>query len=551
MPVLFLGLFLVYPLARILAMGLAPLLSTGWRGIRELASRTGLGGLLLGSAGQALASTASSLAVGLPAAYVFARFDFPCKGLLRTLITVPFVLPTVVVGSAFIALIGPQGFLESLVGGVAGGAPPSLGLLHSLPAVLMAHVFFNVSIVVRIVGGFWASLDPRTREAAQVLGAGRLASFFTVTLRLLLPAIAAAGVLVFTYCFTSFGTVLILGGPRLGTLETEIYRQAVYMFDLPAAAFLSLIQLIFTALLMYGFSRLQWTTRVTMSLSPPSRSTRRPRGFGEWTMVAFFGFGLAALLLLPMGILAAGSLATRGGIGLDYWTGLFKNVRNSIFWMPPLLSAGNSLVFSLAAVLMSLAVGVPASYLISRVGLRRSTQPRAAASGLLDLLFLLPLGTSAATLGFGFLISLDAPPLDLRSSALLIPIAHTLVALPLVTRALITPLRSLDPKLREAASMLGAGPFRVRWEVDLPILRRALLTAAAFALTVSLGEFAATSLLTRPDLSTIPIAIFGYLGMPGDLNRGEALAMSTILMIACALGLSSLEMRRKRRRGGY
>ena len=157
------------------------------------------------------------------------------------------------------------------------------------------------------------------------------------------------------------------------------------------------------------------------------------------------------------------------------------------------------------------------------------------------MLFLLPLGTSAVTLGFGFIIALDRPPLDLRGSALLIPIAHTLVALPLVTRTLLPALRGMNPRWREAARMLGASPWQVWREIDLPIVARAALVAAAFAFAVSLGEFGATSLLTRPDLPTLPIVIYSYLGQPGELNHGQALAMGTLLMIVCGAGLVAIE----------
>ncbi len=542
LPVLFLALFLLYPLARILAVGLAPLAASGLQGLSGLVSDTGLWGLILSSAGQALASTALSLAAGLPAAYVFARYDFPGKKALRTLLTIPFVLPTVVVGSAFISLIGPRGLLERLIGLVSGRPAPELGLVRTLPAVLMAHVFYNVSIVVRIVGGFWSNLDPRTRETARVLGAGRLAAFFSVTARLLLPAIAAAGILVFSFCFTSFGVILILGGPRMGTLETEIYRQAVYLFNLPGAAFLSLVQLAFTAVCMYGYSRFQKAMSLTLKLSPAARTGSRPRGAGEWALVLAFGVGLTTALMLPLGVLAAESFDTSRGFGFSFWLGLFRNLQGSIFWTPPLAAAGRSLLFAFAAVALSLLIGLPAAYLIAGpTAASGKTRRGGAAASLLDLLFLLPLGTSAVTLGFGFIISMGRPPLDLRGSAALIPIAHAIVALPLVTRSLITPLRSLDPRLREAAAVLGAAPSRVRWEVDLPILRQALLAAAAFAFCVSLGEFAATALLTRPELSTIPVVIYQYLGRPGELNQGEAVAMSTLLMAVCGLGLAAIE----------
>ncbi len=539
-PLLFICLFLLYPIIRILALGLAPLAASGLKGVAEIAASIGLGGLLLSSMGQALASTAISLALGLPAAYVFARFKFPAKRFLLTLLTIPFVLPAVVVGSAFAALLGPQGFIERFAGFLQGGPAPELGLLRTLPAVLMAHAFYNVSVVVRIVGGFWANLDPRLGEAAAVLGAGKRARFFSVTARLLLPAITAAGILVFGFCFASFGVILILGGPRIATLETEIYIQAIHFVNLPAASLLSAVQLLFTAILMSWYAGFQSKMRVTMNLSPVKRAEKKPATVSERALVLIFGVGLTGALMLPLSFLIAGSFLTQTGIGLSYWTALFRNLRNSLFWSSPLSAAGNSLLFSALAVLLSLGIGIPASYLLAMRGKRAS--PRGAGNfGFLDVLFLLPLGTSAVTLGFGFLISLNRPPLDLRGSLLLIPIAHALVALPLVTRSFLTHLSSLDKGLSEAAALLGAGPIRVFLHVDLPILRRALLSAAAFAFTVSLGEFAATALLTRPELATIPVLIYGYLSRPGELNQGQALAMSAILMTVCGMGLAAIE----------
>ena len=239
--------------------------------------------------------------------------------------------------------------------------------------------------------------------------------------------------------------------------------------------------------------------------------------------------------MLPLAVLAARSVISPSGITLQYWSSLFRNVRASVFWVSPGTAALNSLLFSSLTVALSLALGVPAAYLVARR--RRGSFLGAAA----DILFLLPLGTSAVTLGFGFIVAFGAPPLDIRASAIIIPIAHSLVALPLVVRSLVGPLASLDPRLRESAAVLGAGPARVRLAVDVPILRRAFLAAAAFAFTVSLGEFAATALLTRPEMSTIPVMIYASLTQPGDLNRGQAMAMSVVLMAACGLGIAAIE----------
>jgi thiamine transport system permease protein len=523
LPLAFLGLFLFYPLARILTLALGPLAAGGWRGLAETARGIGLAGLLASSTLQALASTALSLAVGVPAAYVFARCEFPGRAALSVVLAVPFVLPTVVVASAFTAL----------------------GAGRGIAAVLAAHVFYNVSIVVRIVGTAWANLDPRLGEAARVLGARRGPQLAGFALRLLAPSVAAAGLLVFCYCFTSFGVVLLLGGPRVATLETEIWRQAVRLADFPAAGLLALLQLAATAALMALYARLQRRRSYAMRQAPAAITRRRPQTPGRWAAVAVFGYGIAALVALPLAGIAVGSLLTRSGFGFAAWGSLFRNATDSLFWTSPLVAGRTSLLFAACALVLALALGLPAAY--SAAGAARREGRRAGGSAaLVDLAVLLPLGTSAVTLGFGFLVALDRPPLDLRSSVLLVPIAHALVALPLVTRSLTGPIASLDPRLREASAALGAPPGRSWLAVDLPVLGRAIASAGVFAFTVSIGEFAASALLARPEFATIPVVIFNRLGTPGALNRAQALAMSTVLMAVCSLGVAVIERLRVR-----
>ena len=522
-PLAFLGLFLFYPLARVFALGLGPLAAGGWRGLAATARGIGLAGLLASSTLQALASTALSLAIGIPAAYVFARLEFPGRTALSVVLAVPFVLPTVVVASAFTTL-GPG---------------------RGLATVLAAHVFYNVSIVVRIVGTAWANLDPRLAEAARVLGARRGPALAAFSLRLLAPAVAAAGLLVFCYCFTSFGVVLMLGGSRVATLETEIWRQAVRLADFGAAGLLALLQLAATGTLMALYARLQRRRQHAMRQAPAATARRKPGTPGRWAAVAVFGYGTAALVALPLAAIAVGSLVTRAGIGLAAWTSLFRNATGSLFWTSPLDAGRTSLLFAAAALVLALALGLPAAYASAGVSRREGRRPTGP-SALVDLAVLLPLGTSAVTLGFGFLVSLDRPPLDLRASALLVPIAHALVALPLVTRSLSGPIAALDPRLREASAVLGAAPGRSWLSVDLPVLARAIASAAVFAFTVSIGEFAASALLARPEFATIPVVIFNRLGTPGELNRAQALAMSTVLMTVSGLGVAAIQRLRVR-----
>jgi thiamine transport system permease protein len=190
--------------------------------------------------------------------------------------------------------------------------------------------------------------------------------------------------------------------------------------------------------------------------------------------------------------------------------------------------------YGLITVLLALALGLPAAWSLSKKKLTIVDR-------ILDPVLMLPLGTSAVTLGLGFLVALDQPPLNLRTSPLLVPLAHTLVAFPFVVRSLTPALASIQPKLRQAAAVLGASPRQVIREIDLPLIGRALLVAASFAFTISIGEFGASSLITRPEYPTVPIVIYRLLGRPGALNYGQAMALSTILMTATLAGMLLME----------
>ena len=162
----------------------------------------------------------------------------------------------------------------------------------------------------------------------------------------------------------------------------------------------------------------------------------------------------------------------------------------------------------------------------------------------LDTVFMLPLGVSAVTVGFGFLITLDRPPLDLRSSLLLVPIAQAVVAIPLVIRTVLPVLRAIDQRQREVASVLGANAWRVFRSVDAPILGRSLGLAVGFAFAISLGEFGATSFLARPDAPTLPVVIFRLIGRPGAENFGTAMAAAVVLAAATATAMALAERMR-------
>lgn len=540
LPLLFLGYFFFYPLSAILRLSFAGQEGAHWSEISSLIREPFLWQVLWFTCWQALLSTLLTMLVGIPLAYLFAHYDFPGKLLLRSLITAPFVMPTIVVAAAFSALAGSNGLLNQWLQQLFGLEEPPLSISGNVWGILAAHLFYNVSVVVRTVGSFWENLNPRMGEAAAVLGASPMRIFREVTLPLLAPAIAAAGMLIFLFCFTSFGIVLILGGLRFATLEVEIYRQAVNLFDLPVAAFLSLFQMCFTFSIMVVYTRLQTNVTVTIDRTSGKEFRRSVQALSP-RLVLVIVCAATFLLLAPLLALGWRSITLGAdGFTLQYYQALMVNRRQSAFFVPPIMAIRNSLLYAVATVAISLLIGIAASYLLARVrSSKQSISGRLTNRllGLLDPIFLLPLGTSAVTLGFGYIIAMG----PLRTSLLLTPLAHSLIAAPFVLRTFLPALRSLDHRLRESAAVLGAAPIRVWWEVDAPLLLPSLVVGAVFAFTMSLGEFGATLLISRPDVPTMPIVIYQALSRPGLLNYGQALAMSTLLMLVSVIGLTLIE----------
>lgn len=547
-PLLFLALFFFYPLCAILLRSLAAQGALDMSAFTEIVTSEYYLGTLGFTVQQAVISTALTIGLALPGAYVFARYRFPAKGLFMAFSTLPFVLPTVVVAAAFSALVGSRGVLNVWLMDTFALRQPPIQLLDTYAIILIAHVFYNYALALRMISSYWANLNPRMEEAARVLGAHGWRLWWDVRLPLLRPAITAAALLVFIFTFTSFGVVLILGGPRFATLEVEIQRQALDLFNLPVAAALSLVQIgiMFVTLLLYTLLQ----RRITGDVQSAALATKTPSSWRERVLVLGNLLVMVVLLFTPLLALVWRSLTLGAdGITLEHYTALTENTRRSILYVAPLEAVGNSLAFAIVTTLLALLLGVLASYLLAGRSVWRARW--------LDPIFMLPLATSAVTLGLGYILSMDfdgarllinqlpfveiGGDWDLRASWLLVPLSHTLVALPFVVRSVLPAIQRISPIISESAAVLGAPPAR-RWRlIDLPLIGRGLVVGATFAFTVSMGEFGASLFVARPESATMPIAIFRLLSQPRLENYGQALALSVLLMAVCAISFLVIE----------
>lgn len=510
-PLAFLGLFFAWPAAALILRGFHD--AGGWTlgGFASVFSSLRTWRAVGFTLASASASTLLCLALGLPAAYLLYRVSFRGRGLLRAVTGVPFVLPTVVVGVAFGAMLRE--------GGLLGWA----GLEGSPAAIVAAMVFFNFSVVVRTVGTMWSRLDPRMEEAAATLGSTPARAMLRVSLPALAPAVVSAASLVFLFSASSYGIVMVLGQGRYQSIETEIWFLTTQLLDLRGAAALSITQLAIVTAALWLSGRMQSGMTRALKLQPDV-APDRPLAFGRDWPALLVTLGCTALLIVaPLANLVWRSLHRGGSLtAVNYAQLLTQEAMGTTIWA----ALRTSLTTATAATLIAVTMGI----LVALIASRRPPSPVARRwLGALESLFLLPLGVSAVTVGFGYLITLNRPPLDLRSSLVLIPIAQAVVALPLVVRMLLPVLRAVDPRQLQAAATLGSGPLQVLVRIELPHLRRGLGLALGFAFATSLGEFGATSFLARPDNPTLPVLIFRLFGRPGADTYGMALAASVVL----------------------
>lgn len=449
---------------------------------------------------QALLSTALTMCLGLPTTWFVSRYDFFARQVFMALVTVTFVLPTVAVGAAYLAIL-PK------------------GLHHSTIAIVIAHAFFNISIVVRTVGPRWNSIDDRLIDCARTLGASPLHIWKSIILPLGKSAILSSAALTFFMCFTSYGVISILGGPGLATLDIEIYRRAVQLGDLSGAAVLAVAQMLLIATIFFIWSRGR-TSELISFRSRTLKLHKLPLG------PKLFLLGVAAFFIAPVLALVASSLRTGRSWSLTGWRVLLGIQNQKGIEIDTWQALQTSAKYALIAACIALPTGIATTYAFSH---------RQLANRQLSTLAILPLAISPVVVGLAILITYDFDPFDFRSSWLLIPIIHSAIALPFVIRASLPVVQGIPNDLRSAAATLGAGPWRRLLTVEIPLLRPAISTGFAFSLAMSLGEFGATSFLTRRESRTLPIIIAGLFGQAGEIPRATGMAASVVLILVTAM----------------
>jgi len=495
--VTWLAAFLVFPVVNIVTGHLA--LSDASR----VLTRQSTWHIVWFSAWQSALSVVATFAVSGPVTWLIGRYRFRGRRWLRAVATVGFLLPSVVVATAFLAVL-----------------PRSLH--YSVAAVIVAHAYFNVAVVVRVVGARAELLDAQLSSAARTLGASPFLVMRTVTWPLIRGAIASAGAVIFLYCFTSYAIIRVLGGPGRNTLESDIALRAFGIGDVSGATVLALLQLACIGVVV-GMIRLLARgdiahVRAAAPVLPALQ--HRFRGLALVISAATIAFVMAPLVALLWRSIHVGD-----AISLTAWRDLFTETLAKSVWA------------SARTALMAGLLGLPLCVLGTLAVVRLRTGARA-----IDVLTLIPLALSPVTLGLGLIITFDVGWFDWRAQWWFVAIAHTLVAFPLGMRVLAPAWRTTPIGMHHAAAVLGANGWRRLIDIDLRRMRPALVAALGLIVAVSLGEFGAASLLSRDGAETMPVTIARLLSRTGDVVRAQAFAMASLLVFLCVVALIAVEL---------
>lgn len=462
---------------------------------------------------QALLSAGLSLLFGIPGAYVLYHRSFSGQKFLRALITVPFMLPTIVVAIGFTAFRQLPTISHLLTGN------------SGIPVIICANLFMNYSLAVRIIGGVWTVLDESIEDAAALDGAGRLRTLTSITLPQLARSIASAGALIFLYCAANFGIVLVLGSASTRTIETEIYVVATQYLDLPRTSGLILIQTVLTVVAFVAAQRLSnghMRFTATTSLAPRARIDAR-----DLPATAITSVFIGGLIVIPLATVMIRAFQVDNAFSLLNFTNLAGHGARDLLSISVGQAAINTLRNAIITTILSMSIGLLVSYLISRPVLKRRPMLLQRA---MDILFQMPLGISSVVLGIGYLVCFSGGFFPLRSSWLVTPIAQSLLTIPLVIRLIHPALTSIDNELLESAETESAKASQIWWLIEVPIIRDVLVIATGYAVIISIGEFGAANFLAYGDQGTLPTILYQLISRPGAQNYGMAMATSSLLI---------------------
>jgi len=472
---------------------------------------------------EALASTLLALALGLPGAWLLARFTFPGRRLYAALGGIPFVFPPVLFTLGFVRAWGRNGLINAGLMHLFGLQAAPLDFVYSFSGVVIAHALLDFPLVVGLVGTVWSRVPRTPEEAARCLGAGEGRIFATITLPSILPGVAAAASLVFLYCFMSFAIPLALGGgPACATLEVSIYAAVSGQQDFARAGSIAMIEGVCAVGVLALYSLLNARSAAASSAAPQERLPLAAQRPGTRRAAALWLAATAALALSPLGALVLSSFTQVGRWGgAPSWS---LAAYQKTFSDPASLRAmADSALLAVAVALLAVTIAV----------LLLLGEGRDGKTGLRGIFFALPIALSSVMLSLGYLVLF---PLGAGVGAL--ALVQATAAYPLAWRTLSAARSRIPAGLDQAATLLGASRPRILATIDLPLLRQALGSSLALCGAISLGEVNAALMLNPTDFPLLGLRAYRLMG---SYQYPLACAMGVLVCLIAGLAFSAAD----------
>jgi len=500
-------LFFFYPLMLVLLKSFS-LNGTGISGFLDLLISNKQ--LIWNSFYQASFSTLFAVLIGVPAAFLIARREFPGKKLVRALSLIPFVFPSILVVISFVIIFGNNGWINNFLKDFL-FFETHIQFLYGFSGIILAHVFYNFPLVMRFVSSSWENLDITMKEASKTLGANKFQTFFRVTLPQLLPSIIASASLVFIFTFMSFAIVLSLGGLQFSTLEVEIFRQLFRKIDFGAGALLAMFQFLALsvfALIYYHFSKNQIKEKVNPE-KPSKINLKSFTGFIESVSLLL----IVLSILLPIFSLIMFSFFDQNGFTLRAFEKIFFPGQVSLFGTTALSAIAYSLGLALFASVIATVLGMVASLKQTKIFF-------------VNIFVGSSIAVSIITLAFGYFLGFGSGELWI------IAIGHSVLAFPFAYRVLNNAVSKIDQESIDSAKTLGANDFQIFQKIQFPRIKNALFVSLAFSFAISLGELGLVLVLYDGIYATMPVYIYRLLttfDLPAATGMGIILVSISFL----------------------
>ena len=466
----------------------------------------------------AAVSTGIAVVFGLAAAFFTANRTFPGRRFLLALSAVPLSVPTLLIALGFVSVFGMHGSANKLLTAAARAAGADvqnapLSFLYSFWGIVIVQGFYNFPLVMRLCSDVWQRLRPDEADAARLLGASEWQVFRTVTLYQLAPAIASSAMLVFLYCFFSFIIVLLFGSAGGTTLEVAVYRSVRSSLDLKQGAAFALCETLLAFLFVSLYSRFELSGRRSSGITGKSEAAQRRSLKADKEAVFFAAVFIPVVLffLWPFFSVLGGAFKYKNAFSFSTFGTLFSRPS---FW----LSLRNTLIASSATAAVSVAGACAASFFI------HSIDPFKTKIGF-RLVPILPMAVSSVVLSFGIIV------LVRQGSPLLLIGAQSALLWPLAFRYISSALDRIPLSMLNAARLLSADPLDCVFRIQLPLLRRTLVSAFGFCFAAASAEASLPLMLSIPHFETL--ALFTY-RLAGAYRFNEACAAG------CILGLLSI-----------